>query len=120
MRVAYFVLFITLALMSWALSVQSVPLTVDGSPCSFNLLCSCTKPGPRDFGIVSCHNVPFSNFPTALNTSARAFILSMAYNDLRVLEAKQLVSSGKIFLVGSLIIMVINTNWCVFIQDCGV
>jgi hypothetical protein len=110
MRVAYFILFITLALMTWAVSVQAEAASLisinpvhaklhqfnefeDLSPCSFNLLCSCSKPGPSEFGIVSCHGVPFANVPQTLNTS-RAFILSMAGNSLQVLEENRLVFSG--------------------------
>jgi len=110
MRVAYFVLFITLALMTWAVSVQAEASPLVSSnpahtkmhptaveeypPCSFNLLCSCSKPGPSEFGIVACHDIPFANTPLALNTS-RAFMLSMVRNNLQVLEEKRLISSGK-------------------------
>lgn len=111
MRLAYFILFITLALMTWAVSVQAEasplvsanPLHAkihqtnsleDYPPCSFNLLCSCSKPGPSEFGIVACHGIPFANVPLTLNGS-RAFMLSMVNNNLQVLEEKRLVASGE-------------------------
>ncbi|CAL8100961.1 unnamed protein product [Orchesella dallaii] len=111
MRVAYMVLFITLALMAWAYMVQAeaiaAPLVAQSllakghqgnvldvyPPCSFNPLCTCSKPGPTEFGIVACHDVPFGNIPLTLNSS-RAFLLSMVGNNLQVLDNKRLVTSG--------------------------
>ncbi|ODM96941.1 Chaoptin [Orchesella cincta] len=111
MRVAYFVLFITLSLMAWAYmvqaSIQAEPLVAEPllskghqgnvldkyPPCSFNPLCQCSKPGPSEFGIVACHYVNFGNLPIMLNSS-RAFLLSMVGNNMQVLDAKRLVGSG--------------------------
>ncbi len=111
MRVGYFVLFITMSLMAWAYMIQAQsiaepliaePLLTRGHqgnvldvypPCSFNPLCTCSKPGPTEFGIVACHDVPFGNIPINLNTS-RAFFLSMVGNNLQVLDDKRLVGSG--------------------------
>lgn len=111
MRLAYFILFVTLALMTWAYMVQAQlmaerliaePLITRGHqgnvldmypPCSFNPLCTCSKPGPTEFGIVACHDVPFGNIPVTLNSS-RTFLLSMIGNNMQVLDEKRLVGSG--------------------------
>ena len=68
----------------------------DYSRCSFNPLCTCSNPGPTDFGIVSCIGVPFGRIPQILKVS-RAFVLSMVDNDLEILEDRQLIGSGMVF-----------------------
>jgi hypothetical protein len=110
LRLGYFLLFLTFGLMTWAYMVRadafpflsSGPLMAKGQlgtvlddypPCSFNPLCTCSNPGPTDFGIVSCHSVPFGHLPSTLKIS-RAFVLSMVGNGLTVLENKQLTGAG--------------------------
>lgn len=111
---AYMVLFVTLMLMAWAYMIQAEavaeplvagPLSISirghqenlqdmHPPCSFNPLCTCSKPGPIEFGIVACHNVPLGNIPIILNSS-RVFSLSMIGNDMKVLQEKRLFGSGR-------------------------
>ncbi|XP_037026425.1 chaoptin isoform X1 [Bradysia coprophila] len=61
-------------------------------PCTFNPLCTCSKPEP-DLGIVQCRHVPFPAIPKTINNS-KAFMLHMENTGLRSLESYFLQSTG--------------------------
>lgn len=62
-------------------------------PCTFNPLCTCSKPAP-DLGIVQCRHVPFPAIPRTINNS-KAFMLHMENTGLRELESYFLQATGK-------------------------
>lgn len=61
-------------------------------PCTFNPLCTCSKPAP-DLGIVQCRHVPFPAIPRTINNS-KVFMLHMENTGLRELEAYFLQATG--------------------------
>lgn len=61
-------------------------------PCSFNALCTCSKPGP-DLGKVVCYDTPLIVVPPAINSSA-IYICVFKKNGLRKLEDRSFFGSG--------------------------
>lgn len=61
-------------------------------PCTFNPLCTCSKPAP-DLGIVQCRQVPFPAIPKTINSS-KVFMLHMENTGLRELEPYFLQATG--------------------------
>lgn len=61
-------------------------------PCSFNALCTCSKPGP-DLGKVLCSGTPLVTVPAAINSSA-VYICVFRRNGLRKVEDRSFVGTG--------------------------
>lgn len=71
------------------------PMTTNGNrdpPCSFNPLCSCSKPHP-DLGVVTCIMVPLTSIPAILNTTTihKAIFI---HNSLRRIEPTSFYGTG--------------------------
>lgn len=62
-------------------------------PCSFNPLCTCSKPAP-DLGIMQCRNVPFPSIPNTVNVS-KVFTLHVENTGLRELEPYFFQATGE-------------------------
>lgn len=87
LRFGYFLMTVTILLMVWCSYARAANREIEQiryPPCSFNPLCSCSKPAP-DLGIVQCRNVPFPSIPNSVNTS-KVFMLHMERTGLRELE----------------------------------
>lgn len=100
LRCGYFLMMATIILMilaslnktSTVRAREIVPLKYP--PCTFNPLCTCSKPAP-DLGIVQCRHVPFPAIPKTINTS-KAFMLHMENTGLRGLDSYFLQATGKL------------------------
>lgn len=69
--------------------------------CSFNPLCTCSKPAP-DLGIMQCRNVPFPAIPNIVNVS-KVFTLHMENTGLRELEPFFFQATGECRLACGLV-----------------
>ncbi|XP_062533586.1 chaoptin-like, partial [Armigeres subalbatus] len=85
-KLGYTLVIVTVGLMIWAslAKAREVDNTSAYSPCNFNVLCRCSKPGP-DLGIVDCRNVHFPAIPKIINSS-KLFKLYMDDTGLQDLE----------------------------------
>ncbi|KAJ6640078.1 Chaoptin, partial [Pseudolycoriella hygida] len=98
LKCGYFLMTVTIVLMALAsLNTTSTVRARDIEPskyppCTFNPLCTCSKPAP-DLGIVQCRHVPFPAIPRTINNS-KAFMLHMENTGLRELEAYFLQATG--------------------------
>lgn len=87
LKFGYLLVVVTVVLMIYASLVGAASreiAQIHYPPCSFNPLCSCSKPAP-DLGIVQCRNVPFPSIPNSVNIS-KVFMLHMERTGLRELE----------------------------------
>lgn len=66
--------------------------TIKYPTCTFNPLCTCSKPMP-DLGIVQCRHVPFPSIPNSVNIS-KVFMLHMENTGLRELDPYFLQATG--------------------------
>lgn len=96
LKFGYFLMTVTILLMVWCSYARAATREIEQvhyPPCSFNPLCSCSKPAP-DLGIVQCRNVPFPSIPNSVNTS-KVFMLHMERTGLRELESYFFQATGK-------------------------
>lgn len=97
LRFGYILMTVTILLMVWCsfarAASREIHEQIHDPPCSFNPLCSCSKPAP-DLGIVQCRNVPFASIPNSVNTS-KVFMLRMERTGLRELEPYFFQATGK-------------------------
>ncbi|XP_062700932.1 chaoptin-like isoform X2 [Aedes albopictus] len=84
-KLGYTLVFVTVGLMIWASLARAREIDYPSySPCNFNALCRCSKPGP-DLGVVDCRNVHFPAIPKIINSS-KLFKLYMDDTGLQDLE----------------------------------
>lgn len=83
----------TVLLMIWASLIGAREIeSIKYPPCTFNPLCTCSKPAP-DLGIVQCRHVPFPAIPKTVNIS-KVFMLEMKNTGLLELEPYFLQATG--------------------------
>lgn len=89
------VLLMTIVMIMRTARGESVPLLPPSPdpPCSFNPLCTCSKPGP-DLGKVLCQEVPLFSIPPILNSSMSIYILSLDRNSLLKVEDRSFYGTG--------------------------
>lgn len=88
LRFGYGMMVVVLLLMVWSSLARAASHDaieqLHYPPCSFNPLCTCSKPAP-DLGIMQCRNVPFPSIPGTVNVS-KVFALHIESTGLRELE----------------------------------